>query len=230
MLRLCTALTLCVTLPAAIAAAQEPAIQTSGVTLTPASASRWDVTAHATWLGEHLEDRVVEWDRWYEVASGGASVGYYWTTHLKLEIDVATSTTGETYSIEPIPVAGPSSPFLQQRDHHFRATTAAAGLTYQFLENAWFHPFVGTGIELLRERERVETTFPIVSTRDPRAPIVIRPPGTETQVHHTGRPFVSGGFKAYVSERAFIRTDLRMSWSPDGLTAVAWRSGVGVDF
>jgi hypothetical protein len=228
MLRLCAALTLCLTLPATTAA-QEPA-HTPGITLTPVSASRWDVAAHVTWLGEHLEDQVVEWDRWYEVASGGVSVGYYWTTHLKLELDVATSTTGESYSIQPIPIAGPSSPLLQQRDHHFRATTAAAGLNYQFLENAWFHPFLGTGIELLRERERVETMFPIVSTRDPRAPIVISPPATETHVDRTARPFVAGGFKVYLSERAFIRTDLRMSWSADGLTAVAWRSGIGVDF
>jgi hypothetical protein len=69
-----------------------------------------------------------------------------------------------------------------------------------------------------------------VSTRDPRAPIVISPPATETHVDRTARPFVAGGFKAYLSERAFIRTDLRMSWSADGLTAVAWRSGIGVDF
>jgi len=229
MLRLCTVLTLCVTLPAPIAAAQAPAAGTP-VTLTPASASRWDVAAHVTWLGERLEDGAVEWDRWYEVASGGASAGYYWTTHLKLELDVAASTTGRSYSIEPIPVAGPSAPFLRQRDHHFRATTASAGLSYQFLENAWFHPFMGAGVELLRERERVETTFPIVSTRDPRAPIAIPSPAEETHIRHTARPFVAGGFKAYMSERAFIRTDLRMSWSTDGLAAVGWRTGIGVDF
>jgi hypothetical protein len=41
---------------------------------------------------------------------------------------------------------------------------------------------------------------------------------------------VSAGFKVYVSERAFIRTDLRTSWSSDGLAAMAWRNGIGFDF
>jgi hypothetical protein len=185
---------------------------------------------HVSWLGEHLDKEPIEWDRWYEAASGGASVGYFWTPHLKVELDVATSTTGESYSLEAVAVPGSSFPSFLQRDHHFRTTTASAGLNYQFLENAWFHPFIGTGLELLRERERIETTFPIVSTRDPRMSVAPLPSSTETRVEHAARPFVAGGFKAYVSERVYIRTDLRTAWSTDGLTAVAWRSGVGVDF
>jgi hypothetical protein len=41
---------------------------------------------------------------------------------------------------------------------------------------------------------------------------------------------VGAGFKGYVSERVFIRTDMRTSWSSDGVAALAWRTGIGVDF
>jgi hypothetical protein len=164
------------------------------------------------------------------VASGGAEVGYYWTSHLKTELDVAASTVGESYSVEFIPLPGSTTPLFLQRDHEFRMTTAATGLIGQFLENAWFHPFVGVGIELTREREHIESVFPIVPPRDPRAPGIIPLPQSETRVRYGARPYLTTGFKAYVSERAFIRTDIRTSWSSDGVTALAWRSGVGVDF
>jgi hypothetical protein len=162
------------------------------------------------------------------VATGGATVGYYWTPHLKTEVDVATSTRGEAYSLEQVSPLPPFSSFVQ-RDHEFRLTMVSAGLTAQFFENAWFHPFVGTGVDLIREREHIETTTPIASPRDPRAPS-IPPPDEETRTHYLPRPFVTVGFKVYVSERAFIRTDLRTSWSSDGLTTMAWRNGIGFDF
>ena len=44
------------------------------------------------------------------------------------------------------------------------------------------------------------------------------------------QPFLAGGFKAYLSERAFIRGELRSSWSSDHLAALAWRAGAGIDF
>lgn len=44
------------------------------------------------------------------------------------------------------------------------------------------------------------------------------------------RPYVAAGFKVYVSERAFIRSDVRTSWSSDGFAALAWHRGVGFDF
>jgi opacity protein-like surface antigen len=207
------------------ASAQDSSAPT--VTLAPTSPSRWDAAAHVAWLGERL-NQPGDWDRWYGVASGGADVGYYWTSLLKVELDVATSTTGESYSYEQIPLPGSPVPSFVQREHEFRVTTASAGLNAQFFENAWFHPFIGAGMELRREREHVETTAPLVFTRDGR-PVNLAVQ-EETRVRYTGRPFVGTGFKGYVSERVFIRADVRTSWSSDGVTAVAWRTGVGVDF
>jgi hypothetical protein len=211
---------------AASTATAQDAPPTSRLTLAPPGAPRWDASGHLTWLGRHLQPSL-NWDRWYEVATGGATVGYYWTPHLKTELDVTTSTHGQAYSVDPVPVF-PSVLFVQ-REHEFRLTTVSAGLTAQFFENAWFHPFVGTGLDLIREREHIQTTTQIVSPRDPRAP-PLPTPGEETRTHYLARPFVSAGFKVYVSERAFIRTDLRTSWSSDRMTTLAWRNGVGFDF
>ena len=226
MKRHCTAVAVASCLTASISAAQEP---TPAVTLLPASASRWDVSAHVVWLGERRPDPSIRWDQWFNVASGGGLVGYYWTPHLKTEFDISTSSEGERYSVEPIAIPGITTVLPLQRDHEFRVTTASAGVIGQFFDNAWFHPFVGAGVELIREREHIETSLQFIPPRDPRAPPLpeFQP---ETIERYRARPYAATGFKAYVSERAFIRTDIRTSWSSDGLAALAWRSGVGIDF
>jgi hypothetical protein len=227
MIRARTAIALAAWLTASMAAAQDSG-PTPAVTLIPASPSRWDAAMHITWLGERRPNEVDQWDQWFNVASGGATIGYYWTSHLKTEFDVSTSTQGERYSVEFIPLPGSTSSLFLQRDHEFRMTTASAGVIGQFFENAWFHPFVGAGIELFHERERIETA--ITPPRDPRAPAIIPTPEPETLLRYGARPYVATGFKAYVSERAFIGTDIRTSWSSDGLAALAWRTGIGFDF
>jgi len=211
----------------ASAAMAQDAAPTAILTRAPADVLRWDASGHLTWLGRHLRSSL-NWDRWYDVATGGASVGYYWTPHLKTEVDVTTSTHGDAYSVEPVPPF-PAFPSFVQREHEFRLTTLSAGLTAQFFENAWFHPTVGTGIDLIREREQIQTTTQFASSRDPRAP-PSRAPEVATQARYLARPFVSAGFKVYVSERAFVRTDLRTSWSSSGVTTLAWRNGIGFDF
>jgi hypothetical protein len=218
------AITLVIWLTASIAGAQE---LTSNVTLSPATLTRWDVAAQVTWLGEHRPAESFQSGRWFGVASGGGSIGFYWTTHLKTEFDLFTSSEGEAYSGEFIPVPGLTSPLFVQRDHEIRFTTASASLTSQFFENAWFHPFVSAGLELVREREHIETLLPPVP---PRGPTVSAAAEEETRVRYSGRPCLATGFKVYLSDHAFIRTDIRSSWSSDGLAALGWRSGVGVDF
>ncbi len=224
MTRIRFAAALAIWVTAASAGAQEP---TPNVTLVPATFTRWDVAAHVTWLGEHRPAESFQWDRWFGVASGGGSIGFYWTSHLKTEFDLFTSSEGEAYSVEFIPVPGLTSPLFVEREHQVRFTTASAGLTNQFFENAWFHPFVSAGLELVREREHIETLpLPV----PPRGPTVSPAAEEETRVRYSGRPYLATGFKVYLSDHAFIRTDIRTSWSSDGLAALGWRSGVGVDF
>ena len=53
---------------------------------------------------------------------------------------------------------------------------------------------------------------------------------SEAETSYETRPVAVGGFKWYVSERVFIRTDIRSILSTDGADAVAWRFGIGSDF
>jgi hypothetical protein len=218
------AVVLALCLNASLAGAQEAR---RAITLAPAAVARWDAAGQITWLGERHSDEPSQWDRWLGAASGGGALGYHWTSHLKTELDISTSTEGEIYSYESVLLPGASTPLFIQRDHEIRVTTASVGLIGQFFENAWFHPFAGAGVELVRKREHVETLSPPFSPR----PGVSGPiPPSETRVRLGSRPYVASGFKAYFSERAFFRADLRTSWSSDGLAALAWRSGLGVDF
>jgi hypothetical protein len=49
------------------------------------------------------------------------------------------------------------------------------------------------------------------------------------KVTYASRPFVATGFKLYVAERAFVRTDVKGSFSNRGTTHVMWTAGIGVD-
>jgi hypothetical protein len=44
------------------------------------------------------------------------------------------------------------------------------------------------------------------------------------------RPFLGTGFKWYVSERAFIRSDIRFVLDASGLDRAEWHTGLGLDF
>ena len=207
------------------AAAQAP----PQVSLTPPGAPRWDAAGFAGWFGGNKEDVGEEWDDWYAGASAGITAGYYWTTHLKTDISLATTSEGRVYTAELIPIPGEPYPFYRPREHYFRLTTLSAGVAYQFGENTWFHPFVGAGVDVSRERERVEVPGQNVPTRGGR-PLVI--PGFEprTSTSLTARPFVAGGFKWYVAERVFVRSELRAALSDIGAETIDWRSGIGFDF
>jgi hypothetical protein len=218
-------LTLAVCLSASAAAAQEPPPILS---TAPARFARWDVSGHVTWRGERRPaDDIVQWDRWFGVAAGGGSVGYYWTSHLKMELDLSASNEGDHSTFVTIAIPGQTAPLFVQRDHETRFTTASAGLVGQFFENVWFHPFVNAGFELVREREHIETVPPPVP---PRGPTFTPTPASETRVRYSGRPYAGAGFKAYISERTFFRTEIRTTWSSEGLSSLGWRSGIGVDF
>ena len=86
------------------------------------------------------------------------------------------------------------------------------------------HPFLGAGIEGIREAEQLDVQ--LVPPFGPRPPV----PTRETRVRYSAQPFITGGAKFYVSERAFIRTDMLLTLSSSGAESAVWRIGAGVDF
>ena len=102
-------------------------------------------------------------------------------------------------------------------------------MTYQFFENQWFHPHVGAGLEAVRESDRTVVPEARVLSRQPGAPLVIPGEDSRTTISWTVRPVVSAGFKWYVNERGFIRSDVRVALGNRRAAHVAWVAGIGVD-
>jgi opacity protein-like surface antigen len=200
------------------------------ISVTPAAPARWDVSGNVAWFGSDKSDIAPQWDRWYDVPAVTVSVGHYWTPHLKAEISATASRAGRIYVSEPIAIRGQSLPAFRSSEHIFQATTVNAGVAYQFFENQWFHPFVGAGLELVREKQRVDVIQQIIPALAPAPPLIIPPSRGRDEVHYAAWPFVDAGFKWYVSEQAFVRTDLLASISGHGPGHVVWANGFGVEF
>ena len=189
---------------------------------------RADVHGTLGWLNaaSHLS---TQGDDWYNrLLHGAAGVGWYWTDHVKTEVDVGGSTAADLYSYEPVVISGQTT-FLSFR-RKFHTTTVAATQQYQFFRNAWFHPYVGAGVEVSWDRfeRRDEPLFlydPV--TRQPRLRRDSTSHEPDTEVY--GRPLGAIGFKAYMTPRGFFRTDLRVGVR-NRIDRVLLRFGFGIDF
>lgn len=159
------------------------------------------------------------------------SAGRYLTPHFKTEIHAAMTREGRIYSQEPVPVLLTAPfPVFRSREHYFQTVSAGAGVSYQFFENQWCHPFVGGGLEVLREHHRVRVPEQFLPQRARGVPGVALPAvSLAPEVSYAARPFVTTGFKWYVAERAFLRTSIQASFSHRGTAHVVWAAGIGAD-
>jgi hypothetical protein len=197
--------------------------------LTLPTDGKWDAAGQLALLNRNKAE-LARWDRWYSVAAIDGSVGRYWTPHFKTEVEVGTAAEGNIDGEENSPVPGLSFPYPRYRDHKLRETTLGVAAMYQFFENQWVHPFVGGGVELVRERH-VADALPAEPIRfsavDPN--VRLPPVAAIDRVTYSARPLVTGGFKFYVTPHAFVRTDVRASFT-DRPAALQWRGGIGFDF
>lgn len=225
LLHRCAGLALALTLLAADAGAQSTI-----VTLVPESWASWDLSGYAGRQGVNKPEFSPDWDHWYEAASYGVSAGRLLTPNIRLELDVARSAVSNRYVSGTVTQDGTS--FFRSQEHHFTTTAASAGAAYQAFENRWVHPFIGGGLEIMRETRRSNPSIQNLSFRDGLpVPLPVNP-GLPASAGHTitARPFAITGMKVYVAPGAFLRTDVRVSVSRTGLASAVWRAGVGVDF
>jgi hypothetical protein len=189
--------------------------------------ARVDLTGIAGWLSADKAE-LQRYDDWYTSGSAGGSVGWYWTDHLKTELEYAGSAKIErdVYSYEQV---GPLQ-ITRESTYHFSTRRFAIGQHYQFYRNVAFHPYVAAGIDLNWEstdrEDRQERIFDTVSRQTLPGALPERHP-RRTDVH--ARPFGTVGFKAYMSPRAFFRSDLKFVVD-SGVEEVLFRFGFGVDF
>jgi hypothetical protein len=195
---------------------------------TAAPFPRADLGGSIGWLNVN-KNELDNSDEWYNRSLyGGASGGWYWTEHLKTEIEVGASTTADLYTFEQIVVDGRQT--YVSSEARFSTKRVAVSQQYQFFRNAWFHPHIAAGVDLTWERSTRDFQ-PVIGfndqTRQTRVVLPERTIGPETDL--IVRPFVTAGFKAYMSPRAFFRGDTRLAIR-SGIDEVLFRAGFGVDF
>lgn len=198
---------------------------------SPRPLVRADVSATIGWLGfDTRSESSDQWlyHRWESSLFGSVGAGWYWTDHLKTEVDFGAGTEGEVYLTSSSPVITPPGYRTIRRELSRR--NVGVSQQYQFFRNAWFHPYLAAGVHLAWEKrtDHTQPIFaydPVTRTSGQAEPQRIAGPTTEFLV----RPFVGGGFKAYVTRRAFFRSDLRVGFK-DGVDETLLRFGFGVDF
>jgi hypothetical protein len=164
----------------------------------------------------------------HAILYGGAGAGWYWTDHLKTQIDAGAGTPARHYRYRSQLVNGQATSEISR----VRITRPSVAISqqYQFFRNEWFHPRVGLGLDLARETRR--ETFEPVYVYDSAARVsrLITPARTTGPEHRfVARPFVDAGFKAYLTRRAFFTSDMRLMVHR-GVDQALFRLGFGVDF
>src|SRR5438045_421983 len=131
-----------------------PAIAHAQPASGPASGplSRADIAASVGWFAA---DRAAPGDccsSWSSSLFRGVSGGYYWTDHLKTQIEIAAPGPTEGYGVESQLL--PNGRFTYTYDEHaYRDTRLSIAQAYQFGRNAMFHPYVLAGVDVDRERD-----------------------------------------------------------------------------
>jgi hypothetical protein len=159
---------------------------------------------------------------------GGTGVGWYWSDHLKTQVDFGAGTRGRQFRYEPIVVNGQTT--AQSSRISVNQQSVAIAQHYQFFQNQWFHPHVGLGVDIARETTREDYDPVLVFDPVTRGSRLVSPPLSEGPEHRIiARPFGEVGLKAYTTRRTFFTADSRVMFRR-GIDEVLFRIGFGVDF
>lgn len=153
-------------------------------------------------------------DNWYDTVRGGVSVGRYWTTNLKTEVEVMTSGEGTRYSY--------------RAQEYLRLSQGSARVVWQFFDNQWIHPYVLAGVTVDADRRRTFVLDQYPRAIDPRGPIV--PPRTVgPDTSYQAGAIAGAGAKLYMSPRLFANTGVLVTQAKRART-VSIVFGLGLDF
>src|SRR5262245_28658106 len=114
---------------------------------------RADTAATIGWFSADRtepEDCCGGWSSSFLKGFGG---GYYWTDHLKTELDISWpgTTTAFTYGASR-PTTGD---VFTYEEHSYKTLKVSASQLYQFGQNAVVHPFVGIGVDVDSDRDEI---------------------------------------------------------------------------
>jgi Outer membrane protein beta-barrel domain len=186
----------------------------------PPPLPRVDVAAATGWFAA---DRSIRGDgccsSWSSSLFKGLSGGYYWTEHLKTEVEFAAPGPTEGYTVLSEQVAVNRFRYISE-EHRVSAGRVSLSQAYQFGHNSTFHPYVRAGVDVDREHDDIERRISTGNAFEEQHSVA-----TATHV----RPFAATGFKAYFNERAFFRGEARFTPNHDGINQMIWSAGIGID-
>ena len=191
---------------------------------------RGDVSGTVAWVSTNTKELADDqYNDWRSQAGFSLGAGWYWTDHHQTRVEASGTTETTVYSAIPPPFGG-GQPFIPVR-RSFESRRISVTQHYQFRRNEWVHPFVGAGVDFVRER--VSGKDDPVFAYDPitRQSRLVRD-AVEYVAHdeNTARGVLTAGVKAYLSRKVFAVTDLRVSIGSRRTEDVQWRFGLGADF
>lgn len=190
--------------------------------------ARGDVTGVLGWFNLNKSELDSHNDWLGRSVFGGAGAGWYWTDHLKAALEFGATSHVEIYTATPVRIAG-TQVFLPT-SFTFTTRRVTLGQLYQFGRNEWFHPFAGGGLDVVWERTKRVDEYGYYFD-----PVLRQSQLVRDRVDHQEttdvepRAFLSSGFKAYLSRRAFFLLDGRVTFArrPEEILI---RIGFGSDF
>ena len=188
---------------------------------------RADVQAAIGWQNLRGEP-TVSGNNWINsVWFGDAAAGWYWTEHLRTQVDAGIGSAGRIYRIVDAPSG--RQPNYQSINTEIRPATFAVSQQYQFFHNAVFHPHVGAGV--IVQSETIRDDFSPLLDFNPATgqSTVVQPRHIEQRSRTRAAALADVGFKAYLSQRAFFVSDARFTIR-GRVEGVLLRFGFGIDF
>ena len=184
------------------------------VQLVPTEWPRVELAGAVGWQGVRRPS-FENWNRRYDTGTLGATAGLFWTRHLKTEVTISTSGEGQMFESVPVPPVPGRPPTFRYLEHYYRETAVSPAVSYQFLENRWVHPFVTAGADFVRERHE---TFEIQQN------------ARTSESTLFADAFVGAGAKFFMTERSFIRSDVKYAFRDHETDRTTWTVGVGFEF
>ena len=190
---------------------------------------RGDISGTVSWVTLNKSD-VRSYNDWHSQFGVSGGAGWYWTDHHKTQVEFAATTAASVYSSEPF-VVGPQQQTFVTTVRSYESQRVSLTQLYQFRRNEWVHPFLGAGLDIVREQSsgRDDPAFwydPIVrQSRLARDSVRY---GTQSEI--AARAVLTAGVKAYFSRKVFAVTDLRVAVSSHRAEDTQWRFGLGADF
>src|SRR3954454_6119844 len=109
--------------------------------------ARGDLAGTAGWLAVNRPE-FDTYNRWHGEGFFTVGAGWYWTDHLKTDVELGASTESTAYSAVTVDIG--AQQHIAPSIVTFSSTRVALTQRYQFRRNEWFHPSVGAGIDIVR--------------------------------------------------------------------------------